>query len=197
MFYGILKEESLPSFATVNIEATATDGNLAITVNGGGSELASSYLNDASLTVYVVEDGIVGQQLNLGTWVNNYTHNHVLRDLVTKVVGDGINWTDGGKYENTYTVTLGSDWVVENLKVVAFISQKPTSATSPDLKNMAIYNANEVQVTDATGIRGINNVVESAADSYFTVDGRQVSQPQRGLNIVRMADGNTVKVLVK
>ena len=159
--------------------------------------MASSYLNDASLTVYVVEDGIVGQQLNLGTWVNNYTHNHVLRDLVTKVVGDGINWTDGGKYENTYTVTLGSDWVVENLKVVAFISQKPTSATSPDLKNMAIYNANEVQVTDATGIRGINNVVESAADSYFTVDGRQVSQPQRGLNIVRMADGNTVKVLVK
>jgi hypothetical protein len=63
---------------------------------------------------------------------------------------------------------------------------------------MAVYNANDAIVTDPVGIFCIDNAeVSATAKSFYTVDGRQMSQPQRGLNIVRMADGKTVKVLVK
>ena len=198
MFYGIMKEESMPCFATVNVNAEVVDGKLNITVSGAGTEKVKTYLGNATLTVYVTEDGIVGRQLNLGKWVSDYEHNHVLRDLVTNVVGDDINWKDNSNYENVYSVSVGSDWKVENLKVIAFLAQKPTSATAPDFRNMAVYNANDVAVTNTDGIHCIENaMLSTAVKSYYTIDGRQVSQPQRGLNIVRMADGQTVKVLVK
>lgn len=41
---------------------------------------------------------------------------------------------------------------------------------------------------------GNGNAVEVAR---FTVDGRQLTKPQRGLNIVKMSDGSIKKVLVK
>jgi hypothetical protein len=198
MFHETLTSESLPCFATVDVKAEVNGEKLAITVSGAGTESVQDNLKNASLTVYVTEDGIIGRQLNLGTWVSDYEHNHVLRDLVSNVVGDDLKWTSATNYENQYEVALGSDWKVENLKVVAFISQKPTSATSPDRRKMAVYNANDAIVTDPVGIFCIDNAeVSAAAKSFYTVDGRQVSQPQRGLNIVRMADGKTVKVLVK
>ena len=35
------------------------------------------------------------------------------------------------------------------------------------------------------------------AERYHTIDGKQLSTPQRGLNIVKMSDGTTRKVIVK
>ena len=49
----------------------------------------------------------------------------------------------------------------------------------------------------ATGITDVNtasNVVEVAR---FTADGKRISTPQKGINIVRMSDGSTRKVVVK
>ncbi|MCH5306606.1 MAG: leucine-rich repeat domain-containing protein, partial [Prevotella sp.] len=41
---------------------------------------------------------------------------------------------------------------------------------------------------------GVSN--ESQNSKYFTLGGKQFSQPQRGLNIVKMSDGTTKKVVV-
>ena len=49
---------------------------------------------------------------------------------------------------------------------------------------------------NATGISNVSNST-TVNSQYFTVDGCQYSQPQRGLNIVRMSDGSTVKVMIK
>ena len=47
---------------------------------------------------------------------------------------------------------------------------------------------------DATGISRVS-AEDSHATTFFTIDGRQHSQAQRGLNIVRMADGNIKKII--
>ena len=47
---------------------------------------------------------------------------------------------------------------------------------------------------DATGISQIS-AEDSHATTFFTIDGRQHAQKQRGLNIVRMADGNIKKII--
>ena len=46
---------------------------------------------------------------------------------------------------------------------------------------------------------GIENITanDASKESYFTVDGRRLQQLQKGLNIVKRADGTTKKVLVK
>jgi hypothetical protein len=47
---------------------------------------------------------------------------------------------------------------------------------------------------ETTGIRQVSTE-NSHTTAFFTVDGRQHTQMQRGLNIVRMADGNIKKII--
>ena len=46
-------------------------------------------------------------------------------------------------------------------------------------------------------IMGISDKGATAPTAIFTIDGRQASRLQRGMNIVRQADGSVKKVLVK
>ena len=48
-----------------------------------------------------------------------------------------------------------------------------------------------------TGLQSLYIENNPYATARYTVDGRRISQPQRGLNIIRMSDGTTKKVLVK
>ena len=50
--------------------------------------------------------------------------------------------------------------------------------------------------TKLTGIQSINNEVITA-ERYYSLDGKQTTTPQRGLNIIRMSDGTTKKVILK
>ena len=54
----------------------------------------------------------------------------------------------------------------------------------------------KVEAYDATAIRSVSDssVGESAR---YSLDGRQIHTPQRGLNIIRMSDGSIKKVIVK
>ena len=61
-----------------------------------------------------------------------------------------------------------------------------------------IYDATLEVVTPVTdGISTINAEVANGEAQLFTVDGVQISKLQKGLNIVRTADGKVKKVLVK
>ncbi len=152
-FISIMEQYSLPSFASVNIEKSLSeDGKtLTIKVSGEGAAEASKLLKDFGLTVYVVEDGIKYRQLNLGTWVSNYIHNHVLRKVATAVNGDDINWVSSSAYENTFEVALDDSWVRENMSIVAFISKRqPLSGA--DLQSMEVSNANSIKLTASTEV---------------------------------------------
>lgn len=63
-----------------------------------------------------------------------------------------------------------------------------------------IVNAAKSRVyTDATGISNVttDQTDSSAVVARYTLDGRQVSAPVKGLNILKLANGKTVKVMVK
>ncbi|GAB6983320.1 Omp28-related outer membrane protein [Prevotella dentasini] len=63
----------------------------------------------------------------------------------------------------------------------------------------SIENAAKSYLSASAGIDGVseNKSVELKEVARYTVDGRRISAPQRGLNIVKMSDGSTVKVMVK
>ena len=98
MFSGWIDDNNAkyPAFATVNVSAIYDPeaGKLNVKVVGDGVEKFSDFMGeDAKLSVYLVEDGLISRQLNNGTWVTKFTHNCVLRKCVTSVTGDVINWT--------------------------------------------------------------------------------------------------------
>ena len=110
-----------------------------------------------------------------------------------------INQLQEGKVvTNTYTLTLPTKPVLkeaiekagyDKLAVIAMIIRKDGK-----IENAAKFYLS----TDPAGIEGISeNKSELKEVARYTIDGRKISTPQRGLNIVKMSDGSTVKVLVK
>lgn len=54
-----------------------------------------------------------------------------------------------------------------------------------------------VKVDEATGISNVENTSNVYEVARYTVDGKRIAAPQKGINIVRMSDGSTRKVVVK
>ena len=50
--------------------------------------------------------------------------------------------------------------------------------------------------TQATGIKEVNSNVTRTVQ-YYSIDGKRIATPQRGLNIIKMSDGTTKKIIAK
>lgn len=74
-----------------------------------------------------------------------------------------------------------------------------------DTSNGQVVNALKSNVYDsqqsaADGIKGVSDTddnVGNVSRQYFTIDGKQLAQPQKGLNIVRMSNGKVFKTFKK
>ena len=56
---------------------------------------------------------------------------------------------------------------------------------------------NIVALTDPSGIESTTATQQPTVVECYTIDGKRINQPQRGLNIIKMNDGTTRKVVVK
>lgn len=191
--------EEAPAFATVDIAQSYDPDTreLEITVSGDAVDGIEALLPNAALTVYVTEDNIVARQAQpTGGYDQSYVHNDVVRDIVSNIYGDALTF-DGNKYSNTYTVTLNSTWKAENMSIVAFVSNDVSQAT--DIRDLWVTNANKVKLDVPSGIENavVSNNETAVEVARYALDGTQLSQPTKGVNIVKMSDGTTKKVIVK
>lgn len=85
-------------------------------------------------------------------------------------------------------VTLKKALKLDQIYVVALLLDKKTGA---------IVNAGRARVTGSTGIEDVTSGTEATVVARYTVNGVQVSAPVKGVNILKMSDGTTRKVLVK
>lgn len=134
-------------------------------------------------------------------------------------------WNKGSEYFETYNdVLIASSYVNSNNKatlptLVAYGTvnseyslKMPTKvalkkalkhdqiyvvALLLDKKTGAIVNAGRARVTGSTGIENVNNSSEATVVARYNVNGVQIAAPVKGINIVKMSDGTTRKVLVK
>lgn len=87
--------------------------------------------------------------------------------------------------------SVGDDLIQDknNLEVVAMLINKTTKE---------IVNADKVKISNGeSGISNVNSSSNAKEIARYTLDGTKVSAPVKGLNIVKMSDGRTVKVMVK
>ena len=83
------------------------------------------------------------------------------------------------------------------LKKAIKLDQVYVVAMLLDKKTGAIVNAGRARVTGSTGIEDVTTGTEATVVARYTVNGVQVSAPVKGVNILKMSDGTTRKVLVK
>jgi hypothetical protein len=86
-------------------------------------DLAGSY----NVTVFLTESKIIDAQTNGNVIIDDFEHNHVLRDMATKFDGDafGADLKKGESYKRKYTYTLPQTpeglWKAENMEVIVAI----------------------------------------------------------------------------
>lgn len=76
----------------------------------------------------LMEDGMIDKQIDGVTKIEEYEHNHILRDYITDYLGDNISsdMALGETWNRSYTYTLPEGdgwWVPENITVFGFVSQ--------------------------------------------------------------------------
>lgn len=134
-------------------------------------------------------------------------------------------WDKGSSYVETYNdVLISSSYVNNNNKatlptLVAYgtvnseyslkmptkvalkkalkLNQVYVVALLLDKKTGAIVNAGRARVTGSTGIEDVTTGTEATVVARYNVNGVQIAAPVKGINIVKMSDGTTRKVLVK
>lgn len=199
-----------PSFSTISIDSKLDDatGKLSIKVMG---KLINQYQkligDDARLTVYLTEDKVIGKQNTGGSIAKpRFTHNYVLRKIVTGTLGDALQ-TNGNSYENDYEIELDDAWKSKNMNIIAFISRPMKeqekdgkTALASAMNDLWVDNTNMVAVgeSDLTGIS--NNVInwnDVKEVSRYTIDGQKLNAPMKGVNLVKLSNGKTIKVVVK
>lgn len=99
-----------------------------------------------------------------------------------------------GTVNSEYTLKMPTK---TSLKKALKLDQVYVVAVLLDKKTGAIVNAGRARVTGSTGIEDVTTGTEATIVARYTVNGVQVSAPVKGVNILKMSDGTTRKVLVK
>jgi hypothetical protein len=200
-FQALLDESTAaPSFATVNVTANYeyASRKLNVNVSGEGVDKAAQILSGYGLYVYLTEDSLISKQLNNGTWISKYQHDHVVRALMTPCLGTQLIW-NGNNYSNDLTTTLKSAWNPQKMNIVAFIAPIVNDIKNVDYTALAVNNCNMINLKDiyTTGIKDVNANDDNATEvARYNAAGQQINGAQKGINIIKMSNGKTVKVIV-
>ncbi len=150
--FGKLVDESLsrPAYVTVDITPSydRETRKLTVEVSGGlpGGD-ADKYLkgSDIRLNIFLTEDSIVGYQAG-ASHPQHYIHNAAIRQVMTPVWGDRIEFNGAGYKSKEYQCILPDAWMPRQMHIIAFLSHYNPS--NPN--NCEVFNANIADMSHLT-----------------------------------------------
>ncbi|MDC1068748.1 Omp28-related outer membrane protein [Candidatus Kapabacteria bacterium] len=135
-------EEELKIETHLNITLdtdTLGNNNFSVAVN---LEYVGNQLENERLAVYLVEDGVIGRQLDGANEINDYVHNHITRETLSDISGVeifeslGVGDTKIEQFDFTLPAAIENQ---NNVKVVAIVFNP---------SNDYIYQVNEVDLIE-------------------------------------------------
>lgn len=210
------------ALAEVTVAGTFTDEDTKVNATATVNSLVSG---DYNIAFMLTADGLTGTTKSWKQ--SNYFCKGGGRYNSQASMPDDLKflWNKGSEYFETYNdVLIASSYVNSNNKatlptLVAYgtvnseyslkmptkvalkkalkLDQIYVVALLLDKKTGAIVNAGRARVTGSTGIENVNNSSEATVVARYNVNGVQIAAPVKGINIVKMSDGTTRKVLVK
>lgn len=147
--------------------------------------------------------------VNIGnsvTTIGDYAF-YYCTNLASVIIGNGVTTIEDGAFgacNNLTNVYCYAEQVPETNNAFTYSNYTNATLHVPAISIDAYKNAeqwkdfgNIVALTDPSGIEATRASQEPAIVEHYTIDGKRVNQPQRGLNIIKMSDGTTKKVVVK
>lgn len=117
--------------------------------------------------------------------------------LSSENLADNVELTYGQTTQGTYTMSLPTRAALknainkENVYVVALVIDPETGEVVNAAKGK-IWSSDPAGITDCA-----TDATNAEVVARYTANGQQVSAPVKGLNILKLANGKTVKVMVK
>lgn len=215
---------SLDEIALTDVTVTGTFAEEDTKVNATAS-VESLVAGDYDIAFMLTADGLTGKTNSWKQ--SNYFCKGGGRYNSQASMPDDLKflWDMGSSYVETYNdVLIASSYVSSNNKATLptlvangtvsseYTMKMPTKvalkkalkldqiyvvALLLDKKTGAIVNAGRARVTGSTGIEDVTTGSEATVVARYNVNGVQIAAPVKGINIVKMSDGTTRKVLVK
>ena len=166
----------------MQVVPNADKSKVTLVIKGEANNIYDT--DNALLTVYVTEDNVKAQAQAgaSGTYKRAYN----------STWGDKVTW-DGTSFTATYDYNLDSSWKQDDIKFVAFLNKH--NANDP-LDNR-IENSINVSLSATNGVEGVSTNNDAVEVARYNAAGQRIEAPVKGLNIVKMSDGRTMKVIVK
>lgn len=205
-----------PSEATISLNALWTDD----TKTKIQAQTSSSFLytrtdkNPYAVVFVLCEDGMTGttddwQQANYYTGETAFNDPDMLKyinggDVVDEVYNhvavqawDAVNGMDGSIASVTKNVPqdFGTILDISDNTLIQNKSNLSLAALLINRSSGRIVNAAQVKLGDETGISGVISDVLNAPETIYNLNGVKVSTSQKGINLIRKADGRVVKVV--
>ena len=145
-----------PIDAVIDIAGLDTDMAISINSQLNGSDLAveisvvsENALDNTKLVVYLVENGILSDQVNYfdgdenspyyqqGNPIVDFVNEDVLRASLSGIFGDNMTSTGAlQEYKATYSTSLSSDYVAANMHIIAMVVQDDNTALNSQVANL-------------------------------------------------------------
>lgn len=204
------------NIATGKIDLTANWADESMTAVSFNTQSTFSYSDNNGqygVALVLVEDGMTGtgsdwaqtnyysgrsdagmeEWTSKGSRVSGVVFDHVAVAAWDIIDGADLptSFTAESPLPYNFTADISSNPIIQDktkLKAIALLIDRVSNT---------IINAAQCPISDSS--TGISNVSDHAGAvvARYTVDGRQLSTPQKGLNIVKMANGKAMKVIVK
>ena len=169
--------------------------------NGVESIGSCAFWGSLGLTSIIIPDGVT----SIGECAFYNCPN-----LTTVVIPSSVTKIEGGAfyYDPVKDLYLYAEQVPEATELILYDYHAENATLHVPATAVEAYKNAEywkdfgsiVALTDSdpnpTGIKSVSNSAK-AIERYYTIDGKLLSAPQRGLNIIKMSDGKTRKVVIK
>lgn len=192
LFEGIRKRLRETAFVSLKVTADVDGENQKINVKVTGTRAKENFTkNPARITVVLTETNLAAiSQAGAG---GDYTHYNVGR-RVNSIWGDVLEW-NGDDYTYECSIPYTQNYVLDNLGILAFIHDyDPEDKTKCDVANSAAITSAEF-TGKSTGICAPKASVNEGQTQYFDLQGRKLSTPTKGFNIVKR-NGRFIKQIL-
>lgn len=192
LFEGIRKRLRETAFVSLKVTADVDGENQKINVKVTGTRAKENFTkNPARITVVLTETNLAAiSQAGAG---GDYTHYNVGR-RVNSIWGDVLEW-NGDDYTYECSIPYTQNYVLDNLGILAFIHDyDPDDKTKCDVANSAAITSAEF-TGKATAIFAPNASANDSKAQYFDLQGRKLSAPTKGFNIVKR-NGKFIKQIL-
>ncbi len=119
-----IEVRSLASRVNMGLASSFEEATRELTVQVELYYTTSSLLPTNFINVAFAENGYLGYQIDGGVVVNDYEHNHILREMLTGQWGDEVTTTTAGtSVSRTYTYIVPEQYDIDKCEVVASVAE--------------------------------------------------------------------------